>query len=58
MFKVVRFMRPFAIAVAPDYPIPFLSEYHSCLPMFKVVRFMRPFAMAVAPDYLILLNAE
>jgi hypothetical protein len=58
MFKVVRFMRPFAIAVAPDYPIPFLSEYHSCLPMFKVVRFMRPFAMAVAPESPILFISE
>jgi hypothetical protein len=58
MLKVVRVMKPFAIAVAPDYPIPFLSEYHSCLPMFKVVRFMRPFAMAVAPESPILFISE
>jgi hypothetical protein len=51
-------MRPFAIAVAPESPILFLSEYHSCLPMFKVVRFMRPFAMAEAPDSPILFISE
>jgi hypothetical protein len=58
MSKVVRFMRPFAIAMEPDYLILLFSDQLHCLLMFKVVRFFKPFAIAMAPDYPILLFSE
>jgi hypothetical protein len=58
MSKVVRFMRPFAITVAPKSPILFLSVLDDCLLICKVVRLMRRFAIAVAPESPISLNTK
>jgi hypothetical protein len=58
MFKVVRFFRPFAIAVAPESPTLLPSESFHYLLIYKVVMFLKLFAIAVAPESPILLLSE
>jgi hypothetical protein len=51
MFKVVRFLKPLAIAVALASPMLLDSESFHCLLIFKVVRCLRLLAIAIAPYY-------
>jgi hypothetical protein len=58
MFKVVRFVRLSAIAMAPESLMLLLTDSLHNLQMLNRVRFFRPLAIAMAPCSPMLLLPE